>query len=86
MRKCIRTGCNALQYTNFKSRRTLSRLVAMELRRLSRFMEQPVNKDIVSCDKSYKLLHKCQKFAKSIRLAINVCFANLDMANIIVWW
>ena len=77
---------NALQYTNFQSRRMLNRLVAMELRSLSHFMEQPVNKDILSCDISYKLLHKCQKFAKSIRLAIDVCFANLDIANIILWW
>ena len=77
---------NALECTNFKSRRLLNRLVAMELRSLSHFMEQPVNKDIVSCDKSYKLLHKCQKFAKSIRLAKNVCFANLDIANMILWW
>ena len=86
VRKCIRTGCSALQYTNFKSRRMLNCSVAMELRSLSHFMEQPVNKDIVSCDKSYKLLHKCQKFAKSIRFAINVCFANLNIANIILWW
>ena len=83
MRKCIRT---ALECTSFKARRLLNRLVAMELRSLSHFMEQPVNKDIVSCDKSYKLLHKCQKFAKSIRLAKNVCFANLDIANMILWW
>ena len=77
---------NALECTNFKSRRLLNRLVAMELRSLSHFMEQPVNKDIVSCDKSYKLLHKCQKFAKSIRLAINVCLVSLNMANNILWW
>ena len=78
--------CNALECTNFKSRRLLNRLVAMELRSLSHFMEQPVNKDMVSCDKSYKLLHKCQKFAKSIRLVKNVCSANLDIANMILWW
>ena len=61
--------------------KNVSHLVANKFQTLDHFMEQPVDKDIFSCDKSYKLLHKCQKFAKSIRLAIDVCLVSMNMAN-----